>query len=112
MCPSGPVTLKDRWTEGDLEARFPGWTVRIQVLALIAAEDILEAEIATILGALHRSVTRTGLGVPPRTDHVTGMFLFLLQSCISKYTALLLTEKKNPQLKTWNRFCSLLSNRN
>ena len=81
MRPSGPVTSKDRWTEGGPEARFPGWTVRIQALVLIAAEGILGAEIATILGGLHPSVTRTGLGAPPRTDHVTGMF-FLLESCV------------------------------
>ena len=74
---NGPVTSKDRWAEGDLVARFPGWTVRIQAPAVIAADGILGAGMVTILGALHRSVTRTaGPLAQPRTGHGTGTYRF------------------------------------
>ena len=55
--------------------RYPGWTVRTVVRALTAADGHLGAETAMIQGALHRSVTRTGLVHPPRRGHVMGTFL-------------------------------------
>lgn len=79
---NGPVTSKDRQMEGDLVARFLGWTARIPAQVRIAAEGILEAEIITILGAHHRLVTRIGLGHPLRTDHVKGTFPSFF--CLSK----------------------------
>ena len=70
-----PVTSRDLRTEGDLVVRYPGWTVRTVVRALTAADGHLGAETAMIQGALHRSVTRTGLVHPPRRGHVMGTFL-------------------------------------
>ena len=76
-----PVTSSDLWTEGDLVVRYLGWTVRTVVRALTAADGHLGAETAMIQGALHRSVTRTGLVHPPRRGHVMGTFYPLGPGC-------------------------------
>ena len=68
--------------------RYPGWTVRTVVRALIAADGHLGAETAMIPGALHRSVTRTGLVHPPRKGHVMGTFLSSRAELLKAWLAL------------------------
>lgn len=68
---NAPMTSKDRWTEGDLEVRFPGWSGVFLDQVLTAAEGILEAEMVTIPDVLRRSVTRIGQVPLPRIDTIT-----------------------------------------